>query len=196
MCIMWALTLSLLSSKNTFSQPFKEKIYKWGSEICTIIIFHLSKLWKVKFSILCDSIFLVRLRGKFDIDHWVKGLKRTLVHCRDSAHRIHPLAGQGVNLGFADVACLRDVLCEAAAEGKDVGQCYQFRIRDSDWNGKRYRPHTEHPQILPTTYQPHPLPLLTTYRPSTRRSNHPATPPPGSPFIHAHQDSSTLLLSL
>ena len=34
-----------------------------------IIIFHLSKLWKAKFSIQCDVIFLVRLQGKFDIDH-------------------------------------------------------------------------------------------------------------------------------
>ena len=35
--------------------------------IGSIIIFHLSKL--KKFSILCDVIFLVRLQGKFDIDH-------------------------------------------------------------------------------------------------------------------------------
>ena len=34
-----------------------------------IIIFHLSKLWKFKFFILCDVIFLVRLRVKFEIDH-------------------------------------------------------------------------------------------------------------------------------
>ena len=34
-----------------------------------IIIFHLSKLWKAKFFILCDVIFLVRLQGGFDIDH-------------------------------------------------------------------------------------------------------------------------------
>ena len=33
-----------------------------------IIIFHLSKLLKAKFSILCEVIFLVRLQGKFDID--------------------------------------------------------------------------------------------------------------------------------
>ena len=43
-------------------------------------IFQRSKLWKAKFSILCDAIFLVRLQGKFDIDHsGVKGLKCTLV---------------------------------------------------------------------------------------------------------------------
>ena len=34
----------------------------------SIIIFHLSKLWKAKFSILCDVIFLVRMQEKFDID--------------------------------------------------------------------------------------------------------------------------------
>ena len=35
----------------------------------SIIIFHLSKLWKVKFSILCDVLFLVRMQGKFEIEH-------------------------------------------------------------------------------------------------------------------------------
>ncbi|MEZ5938700.1 MAG: FAD-dependent monooxygenase [Hyphomonadaceae bacterium] len=39
----------------------------------------------------------------------------------DSAHRIHPLAGQGLNLGLKDVAALVDVICEAAYVGLDIG---------------------------------------------------------------------------
>ena len=37
--------------------------------IASIIIFHLSKLCKTKFSILCDVRFLVRLQKKFETDH-------------------------------------------------------------------------------------------------------------------------------
>ena len=38
--------------------------------ICSIImIFHLGKLSKAKFFILCDVILLVRLQEKFEIDH-------------------------------------------------------------------------------------------------------------------------------
>lgn len=39
----------------------------------------------------------------------------------DSAHGIHPIAGQGLNLGLKDVAALAEVLVEAARLGEDIG---------------------------------------------------------------------------
>jgi 2-polyprenylphenol 6-hydroxylase len=40
----------------------------------------------------------------------------------DAAHVIHPLAGQGVNLGLLDMAALLDVLLEARARGEPIGR--------------------------------------------------------------------------
>jgi 2-octaprenyl-6-methoxyphenol hydroxylase len=39
----------------------------------------------------------------------------------DAAHVIHPLAGQGLNLGFADVAALSETVIEALRLGRDPG---------------------------------------------------------------------------
>jgi 2-octaprenyl-6-methoxyphenol hydroxylase len=39
----------------------------------------------------------------------------------DAAHGIHPIAGQGLNLGLRDVAALAEVLVEARRRGEDVG---------------------------------------------------------------------------
>ena len=39
----------------------------------------------------------------------------------DAAHAIHPIAGQGLNLGFRDVAALTQVLVEGARLGLDFG---------------------------------------------------------------------------
>ncbi len=39
----------------------------------------------------------------------------------DAAHVIHPLAGQGLNLGLKDIAALVDVIAEAAQAGLDIG---------------------------------------------------------------------------
>ncbi|WP_334108232.1 UbiH/UbiF/VisC/COQ6 family ubiquinone biosynthesis hydroxylase [Methylobacillus sp.] len=39
----------------------------------------------------------------------------------DAAHTIHPLAGQGVNLGFQDAAVLSEVLLKAWQQGKTIG---------------------------------------------------------------------------
>lgn len=39
----------------------------------------------------------------------------------DAAHGVHPIAGQGLNLGFKDVAALAEVIVEAERLGEDIG---------------------------------------------------------------------------
>ena len=45
----------------------------------------------------------------------------------DAAHVVHPLAGQGMNLGFRDVVCLRRVLRDARERGSDIGAAHVLR---------------------------------------------------------------------
>jgi 2-octaprenylphenol hydroxylase len=47
-------------------------------------------------------------------------VKPGIVLLGDAAHTIHPLAGQGVNLGFKDVKVLADILKEADKQGLEV----------------------------------------------------------------------------
>ena len=63
------LTLSPQIQRRHSSNLPEEKCIGEVVRISSIIIFHLSKLWKARFFILCDVIFLVRLQGKFEIDN-------------------------------------------------------------------------------------------------------------------------------
>jgi ubiquinone biosynthesis monooxygenase Coq6 len=40
----------------------------------------------------------------------------------DAAHTVHPLAGQGLNMGLADVECLAHRIQDAVLSGGDVGE--------------------------------------------------------------------------
>jgi len=44
-----------------------------------------------------------------------------LVLVGDAAHTIHPIAGQGLNLGFRDAIALSELLIEASRDGSDLG---------------------------------------------------------------------------
>ncbi|TNF21737.1 MAG: 2-octaprenyl-6-methoxyphenyl hydroxylase [Rhodobacteraceae bacterium] len=44
-----------------------------------------------------------------------------LVLVGDAAHGLHPIAGQGLNAGFRDIAALAEVLTDASRRGEDIG---------------------------------------------------------------------------
>jgi ubiquinone biosynthesis monooxygenase Coq6 len=52
--------------------------------------------------------------------------KRTIL-VGDAAHTIHPLAGQGLNMGLADVRALTDVWERTKLTGGDLGSGFEFR---------------------------------------------------------------------
>lgn len=53
----------------------------------------------------------------------------------DAAHRVHPLAGQGLNLGLTDVAYLSNCILKSKREGQDIGS-YDFTLLDYEKKAK------------------------------------------------------------
>jgi ubiquinone biosynthesis monooxygenase Coq6 len=71
----------------------------------------------------CVGVVGVRGRFPLSVGHaprYVDSTQRTVL-VGDAAHNVHPLAGQGVNLGFADARSLAGAIARAAATGRDVG---------------------------------------------------------------------------
>jgi len=69
------------------------------------------------------KITLLAPRSSFPLGfhHAAQMTAERLALIGDAAHAIHPIAGQGLNLGFRDVAALAEVLVEGARLGLDLG---------------------------------------------------------------------------
>ena len=63
-----------------------------------------------------DKRYSIPLRQR----HAKRYVAQGLALIGDAAHTIHPLAGQGVNLGFLDAAVLAEVLLSATQRGEDI----------------------------------------------------------------------------
>lgn len=66
--------------------------------------------------------------------HAARIIDHRLALVGDAAHGIHPIAGQGVNLGYRDAAALAQVLVEGARLGLDLGD-QQLLDRYQRWRG-------------------------------------------------------------
>src|SRR5690606_3866866 len=65
----------------------------------------------------CAERALFKLRAQ----HALRYVEPRAVLIGDAAHTVHPLAGQGMNLGLADAAALAAVIERALAAGEDPG---------------------------------------------------------------------------
>jgi 2-octaprenyl-6-methoxyphenol hydroxylase len=75
---------------------------------------------------LGDHLGVVRTVGrrwsyKLAAMHAHRYFDTRLVLVGDAAHTIHPIAGQGLNLGFRDAIALSELLIEASRNGTDLG---------------------------------------------------------------------------
>lgn len=55
------------------------------------------------------------------LQHAQEYVRPRLALIGDAAHQIHPLAGQGANIGMLDAAALAEVVLEARRKGRDIG---------------------------------------------------------------------------
>lgn len=62
-----------------------------------------------------------RYRYPLSLSHAMRYVDTRLALIGDAAHAIHPIAGQGVNLGYRDVAVLAELLGDAHRTGQDLG---------------------------------------------------------------------------
>ncbi len=75
-------------------------------------------------------------RGLYPLSfqHTAKIVAERMALVGDAAHGIHPIAGQGFNLGLRDVATLVEVLVDGARLGLDLGDA-QLMERYERWRG-------------------------------------------------------------
>ncbi|KAJ8793829.1 hypothetical protein J1605_019250 [Eschrichtius robustus] len=66
------------------------------------------------------------------LGHAAEYVRPRLALIGDAAHRVHPLAGQGANMGFGDISSLLHHLRTAAFNGKDLGSMNHLTAYETD----------------------------------------------------------------
>jgi len=80
---------------------------------------------------------LVSKRASFPlrIDHTFEYTHSRLCFIGDASHLVHPMAGQGVNLGMADVKSLSNKIGESVRSGYDIGDSMMLKTFEEERKG-------------------------------------------------------------
>ncbi|XP_033256474.1 ubiquinone biosynthesis monooxygenase COQ6, mitochondrial isoform X2 [Orcinus orca] len=73
-----------------------------------------------------------RILFPLGLGHAAEYVRPRLALIGDAAHRVHPLAGQGANMGFGDISSLLHHLRTAAFNGKDLGSMSHLTAYETD----------------------------------------------------------------
>ncbi|MDT8309894.1 MAG: UbiH/UbiF/VisC/COQ6 family ubiquinone biosynthesis hydroxylase [Methylophaga sp.] len=81
------------------------------------------------FDFRLGSVRLLSERTAFplNLQHAEAYVKPGLALVGDAAHSVHPLAGQGVNLGFQDARVLSDIVLKAHQQGRPIGGLHTLK---------------------------------------------------------------------
>lgn len=96
--------------------PEKQSALHWRDDIFNAAI---AERFPAEYGHVC-------LHGKrasypLSLSHAQEYTAQRMVLVADAAHGIHPIAGQGLNIGLRDVAALADILISARNDGRDIG---------------------------------------------------------------------------
>lgn len=69
-----------------------------------------------------------RMMFPLSLMHANSYVSKRIVLVGDAAHTVHPLAGQGVNMGFGDASSLSRVIAEGVAVGSDIGEVCSYPL--------------------------------------------------------------------
>ncbi len=75
------------------------------------------------------DLFWLRCSGLLVYAKWGEPKQAQLALTGDAAHVVHPLAGQGMNLGIADAVELANALAYAREHGCDIGDLSLLQVR-------------------------------------------------------------------
>lgn len=122
-----------LTDKQNSSRHISSIVWSTSAEqaerLCEIDEDTFKQELETAFAAKLGKILSVGPRARFPIrgQHASHYVKPHLALIGDAAHTIHPLAGQGVNLGFADAHCLARTIISAHDSHKPIGSFKTLR---------------------------------------------------------------------